>query len=268
VFPARLHGLLARNAPAAVIIRRGPARRVCTIGWNRSNDTFTIGQWLYGRIYERRCDLSPDGKWLVYFAASGRMNSEGRGSYTAVSRAPYLKALTLWPKGDRWQGGGLFTANNQLWVNGCHDAPVRMQEDLELVDHPPIDGRYGGECPGVYYRRLQRDGWQLISLGPWLATFEKRIDEAWILRKFAFAEITREQGHGAYFDEHQLEHASGRIVDLSGWEWIEHDVDRDRIVFAQAGVLYATTLDESGPANPRALHDFNAMAAAPLAAPY
>ena len=49
--PARLHVILAREAPKAVIFRRGPSGRVCTLGWDLETDTFTMGQWLKGRIY-------------------------------------------------------------------------------------------------------------------------------------------------------------------------------------------------------------------------
>ena len=70
-FPARLHVLLAGNSSQAVVIRRGPSKHVCVIGWDRSRDTFEEGQWLKGRIYERRCDLSPDGRHLIYFAMNG-----------------------------------------------------------------------------------------------------------------------------------------------------------------------------------------------------
>src|SRR5688572_2426031 len=69
-FPARLHVLLAREAAYAIVFRRGPSKEVCTIGWNRATDEFSVGQWLKGRIYERRADLSPDGKLLIYFASN------------------------------------------------------------------------------------------------------------------------------------------------------------------------------------------------------
>src|SRR6267378_7912415 len=59
-FPARLHVLLAREAKIGLVIRRGPSKSVCTVLWNRERDTFKLGQWMRGRIYERRCDLSPD----------------------------------------------------------------------------------------------------------------------------------------------------------------------------------------------------------------
>jgi hypothetical protein len=65
---ARLHMILARKAHTAVIFRRGPSKWVQLIKWNTDTDDFDLGQWFHGRIYERRCDLSPDGSLLVYFA--------------------------------------------------------------------------------------------------------------------------------------------------------------------------------------------------------
>ena len=65
----RLYALLARKAPLAVVFRRGPSKRVLLVLWRTDTDEFVEGQWLKGRIYERRCDLSPSGKRLVYFAA-------------------------------------------------------------------------------------------------------------------------------------------------------------------------------------------------------
>jgi hypothetical protein len=60
--PARLHAILARQAPLAVVIRRRPAKQVCTLLWNRRTGEFTLGQWLRGHIYEDRSDLSLDGR--------------------------------------------------------------------------------------------------------------------------------------------------------------------------------------------------------------
>jgi hypothetical protein len=99
-FPARLHVLLASEARVGVVIRRGPARAVCSILWDRNSDKFETGQWLRGRIYERRADVSPDGRYMIYFAMNGRWSSKSRGSWTAVSRAPWLNAVVLWGKGD------------------------------------------------------------------------------------------------------------------------------------------------------------------------
>jgi hypothetical protein len=82
---------MAREASMAVVIRRGPSRHTAVVGWDRSCDRFELGQWLYGRIYERRCDLSPDGKHFVYFAMNGRWVGPAKGAWTGllpVSRTP------------------------------------------------------------------------------------------------------------------------------------------------------------------------------------
>src|SRR5690242_7373271 len=87
-FPARMHVLLAREAKVGLVIRRGPSKSVCTVLWDRKRDTFKLGQWMRGRIYERRSDLSPNGKLLIYFAMNGHWESETKGAWTAISRVP------------------------------------------------------------------------------------------------------------------------------------------------------------------------------------
>src|SRR5262249_11304047 len=149
-FSARLHVLLARDAPLGVVIRRGPSKHVCTVLWDRRRDEFRVGQWLKGRVYERRCDLSPDGKTLISFAMNVRWPGEAKGSWTDVSRAPYLKAVALFPKGDCWHGGGLFTDNTSYWLNGVYNHAVlrdtrEVKRDLKFRPR----ANFGGEDPGV-----------------------------------------------------------------------------------------------------------------------
>lgn len=101
----RLYCILAKEAPVAVLFRRGPSKRVLLILWRTDTDKFEEGQWFKGRIYERRCDLSPTGRRLIYFAQN---HKDLYFSWTAVSKPPFVTALALWPKGDCWGGGGLF----------------------------------------------------------------------------------------------------------------------------------------------------------------
>src|SRR5215471_12303415 len=110
----RLYAILARSVPFGVVFRRGPSKNVLLIGWNTTDDTFQNGQWLKGRIYERRCDLSPEGDMLLYFAASYR---KPYYSWSAISRPPFVTALAIWPKGDGWGGGGHFLSQSQIALN-------------------------------------------------------------------------------------------------------------------------------------------------------
>lgn len=269
-FPPRLHVLLASRSDSAVILRRGPSKRVCSILWNRRNDTFSVGQWLHGRIYERRSDLSPDGKYLIYFAMNGRWTSRTGGSWTAISRAPYLKAIVLLGKGDCWHGGGMFTAPRTYWLNdGYGHNPLTVSTEVRRdLDYRPV-ASYGGECPNVYFQRLQRDGWTLRSEASDRSrdVFEKSLPNGWLLRKLAHAQVHPDPGKSCYWDAHELEHPlSGQRIDGATWEWA--DLDSRRVVYAERGCLYAIKLTHRGASPASLIVDLGPLSFEPIKAPY
>ena len=63
--PCRLFVDVAREAPVAVVLRRGPTDWARLSLWHTDTDTFEHGQWIKGRIYERRSDVSADGRLFV-----------------------------------------------------------------------------------------------------------------------------------------------------------------------------------------------------------
>lgn len=257
---------MASKAPAAVINRRGPSKTVCTIGWDRRKDKFTVGQWMRGRIYERRSDLSPDGKYMIYFAMNGRWHTAAKGSWTAISKAPYLKAVTLFPKGDCWNGGGLFTGRGRYWLNDGY-GHAGMSDSHEVVRDEEFrpEGGIGGECLGVYFPRLLRDGWKALGLHDQAHVFEKPFARGWSLRKFAG--YGGGEGKACYSDQHQLvHHRRDIVIPFATWEWAE--VDGSRLVWADAGALYSGKASASGLCEAKSLADFNGLTFEPLAAPY
>ena len=272
--PARLHVLLARDAPTGVVLRRGPSKRVCTVGWDRSTDEFQLGQWLKGRIYERRSDLSPNGLHMIYFAMNGKWDSETKGSWTAISHTPYLKAVGLWGKGDCWHGGGLFTGNRRYWVNAFpNHFALTDAKMFKREEHHEREYEFGGECPGVYFIRLQRDGWTLVSADKRdmlnrIHIFEKSVSPDWLLRKIAHGTCyDRDPGRGVYYDEHALVHTkTSETIDFATWEWA--DIDGGRLVWSEKGVLYAGKIGDNGLTDAVALYDFNALSYTEIAAPY
>jgi hypothetical protein len=262
-FPARLHVLLARDAKVGLVIRRGPSKSVCTVLWNRERDTFQLGQWMRGRIYERRSDLSPNGRHFIYFAMNGRWESETKGSWTAISRVPYLKAMSL------WHGGGLFLSNQEFWLNeGYGHQQLKAASDLRrnLGGRPQV--YFGGECLTVYYNRLQRDGWVMAKDEYQGATlFEKKLPKSWRLRKLAFAEIGAPPGRGCYWDAHELRHeASETVLAFPEWEWADF-VD-GRLVWTADGQMRAARLGLGKLLSDKLLYDFNCMKFEAIAAPY
>jgi hypothetical protein len=107
--------LPAAEAPRAVVLRRGPSPWYHVMLWHTDTDHLEHGAWFRGRIYEERCDVSPDGELLLYFAMQGRKTlTSYKGSWTAVSRVPWLHALALWPQGHTWGGGGRFVGPREI----------------------------------------------------------------------------------------------------------------------------------------------------------
>jgi hypothetical protein len=272
--PPRIHVLLARKAKVGLVIRRGPSKTTCTLLWNLRTNEFALGQWVRARIYERRCDLSPDGKHMIYFAMNGRWDSRAGGSWTAISRVPYLKALTLYPKGNCWFGGGLFLGNHTYWLNGGredHRHPIlvsSLQADPLFKPQPS----YGGECPSVYYHRIQRDGWKFvqhrdINDDSAFDVFEKDLIWGWKLRKIARSEIDRPPGKGVYYDKHELfRFDSNEQLSLEDWEWA--DYISGRVVWAARGRVFAAEMRRSGIFRETELYDFNEMQFEAIKAPY
>ncbi|MDO3383763.1 hypothetical protein [Gilvimarinus algae] len=272
-FPARLHVLISRDSEQAIIIRRGPSKATCILLWNRKRNTFKVSQWLKGRIYERRSDISPSGDHWIYFAMNGKWGSEAKGAWTAVARTPWLKAISLYAKGDCWNGGGLFLNDGSFWLNGdCFHEVLFTSNEVTKVDQHSPKGRYGGECPSVYYNRLQRDGWTLTDLGQKASLdsetiFEKSLDQHWVLRKICHEQVGSAKGKGCYWDEHVLNSGNGGMFSKPNWEWAEW-VDGS-IVYAESGCLYRVVIiDPNQFGEPKLLHDFNEYEFEDVEAPY
>ena len=275
-YPARLHAVFAKDKPYAVVFRRGPSKQVCTLLWDRRKDTFKLGQWLKGRIYERRTDLSPDGKYLIYFAMNGKWDSETGGSWTAISKAPWLKAIELYGKGDCWEGGGLFLSNNRFWLNDRHFSAGRTLINSSEVSRDGNyipEGKFGAEDTGVYYRRLIRDGWKIVNQkknSKWNSEtiFEKTIPKGWILRKIAHEQVDSPKGKGCYWDEHKLiNNESETKLSFFEWEWAE--LDGKSLVWASKGCMYrASITSHKKIGEAKLLYDFNPLEFKEIRAPY
>ena len=124
--PCRLFVISARDAPLAVILRRGPSKWYHLIRWHTEQDTFEQGAWFRGRIYEERCDLSPDGTLFVAMCHGGSCRPGYTYAWTAVSRAPWMYALALWPWSGTYGGGGRF----------LHDRCLALHVNMPMATHP------------------------------------------------------------------------------------------------------------------------------------
>ena len=277
---ARLYALVAREARKAIVFRRGPSKNVLLLDWDLETDRLTPGQWFKGRIYERRCDLSPDGDWLVYFAAK---HHGPLGTWTAVSRPPYLTALALWAKGDTWGGGGLFDDARNLRLNH------RPGHESYLADGFMLPKTYRvknlGERPGwgedapIHTMRLARDGWSEVSPGE-VSDYKAKGPFRWVYHAPVVVEKAvqgkarlcvslhgiGERNGPRYIQTAQvLSPDASPLADLGRVDWADVDHMGD-VLFARDGCLYRLSgPDLTGEA--ALVADLNALRFEPRVAP-
>lgn len=134
----RLFGVPARDAPVVAVVRRGPSDW-CRLGrWDVGDEpSWTPGAWLRATVYPQRCALSPDGRWLSYFALGGPARWAAGGTYVAVSRLPWATALAAWGTDGTWTRGAEFVDDRDVWELGEPDegtaGPLRDRWGMQWV---------------------------------------------------------------------------------------------------------------------------------------
>lgn len=281
----RLFVILARNDRDAVIFRRGPSKQVLLIKWDRKNDSFEEGQWLKGRIYERRCDLSPSGKLLVYLAAKWKGPIQ---SWTAISKPPYLTALALWPNLGSWGGGGLFEGELSLSLNhdSLHSELAEGTLPRGMKVRPLGDHAGRGEDDPIYHLRLVRDGWSLVQAGkhsgyqrnssPHWRLSEPQIYEKRLMRRKSTQSLRMllhgisERAGGKYVLEYEVLTDKGEtLLRLPRIDWADWDSNGE-LLFAERGKLFRLPWSKDhkvGREAARELADFTSLTFAPKETP-
>jgi hypothetical protein len=262
----RLHVLTAADSPEAVVLRRGPAEAVATIGWDRETGAFTMGQWMHGRLYEHRADLSPDGRHMIYFARRPAGAGQPQ-AFTAISRAPWLRALVFLPQESTWGGGGAFTGPGEVWLNG--GAPLPADAPPELRSAPPpraypssTDGFHMG---ATFAATLQRRGWEHLGGERYDIRLARPLPGGW---RIELAPALHAPNRALISLGYALAHPGrGLRIDQPDWQWAE--AWGDGLHFAAHGCLYQAGIAADGtPIGVTLLRDFAGMRFEPLRAPY
>jgi len=255
-----LYGILARDGRSVVVFRRGPSRAVLLLRWWLGSDTVEEGQWFRGRIHEDRSDLSPDGEYLLYFAAK---HKGPFGTWTAISRPPFLTALALWPAGDAWNGGGVFLGPHQVGPEH-RSTQIALAPGFALPKHWRVEQlpyptfNFPGDPESSYIGgpieciRLMREGWEIIP-----GTSHRQARDSAVWAKFDPPLIFRRRQprhsnvvlssittglfvrNGPSVQRHaEVSDQSGRVLrrfDVADWVEVSHDGD---LLIASSGCLY------------------------------
>lgn len=140
----RIYCIPATQAPVVAVFRRGPSNWSHIGRWDLATHRYEPGAWLGGRIFPRRSDLSPDGKYLCYFAHKPSATWEHGEAYIAISKLPWLTALHALGTCGTWTRGYYFT--------GADGSDDRAMEKLPIP--------YGLRAiPAIQFANERRRGW-------------------------------------------------------------------------------------------------------------
>ncbi len=221
---AKVHILLARESSLALIIRRKPTKRTCTILWDRADNTFSSGDCVT-MIEAKYCDLSPDGKHLFYFAGI-------RNNYwVAICKTPILSDKVVHLKHPVY--GGNFIDNNKFQVHNPFNYFFEKEEFIKSshfhLKNSFIDGE-GDDYYRAYINRLIRDGWEVLTIenkniGYKKYILKKKLTYSWHLEKTFIGRR----------EEYRLI-KNNEAIDCLGWDWAEYD--KGELLFTKEGCLY------------------------------
>ena len=154
---SRIHLLAARDAPVVAILQRKRAKLFHVTTIDTQTHAIDDGSWFRGVLYALDCDVSFDGKFMVYRARGARYAT----SWSGVCRLPWLK--TLVHVDNPITGGGYFSGPNDLKTHGWDYTEKIFSSDVPFTIERD-EKRHGGDELAVIYGRLERDGF--ARLGP------------------------------------------------------------------------------------------------------
>jgi hypothetical protein len=160
----RIYCLPATAAPVVAVFRRGPTSWSHVGRWDLEARRYEPGAWLRGRMFPRRSDLSPDGRWLCYFAHKPTASWDIGDAYVAVSKLPWLTALHAFPTCGTWTRGYYFT---EAHSGGDVERVTRLSYGLRSI-------------PVVQFANERRRGWEEAPDSP-----PRDPSDAWDVRRNA-----------------------------------------------------------------------------------
>ncbi|MFN8504626.1 hypothetical protein [Kouleothrix sp.] len=156
----RIYCIPATQAPIVAVFRRGPADWSHVGRWDLEERRYEPGAWFHGRIFPRRSDLSPDGRFLCYFAHKPTAVWEHGKTYVAVSKLPWLTALHASRTHGTWTRGYHFTKPEDRDSPKSAKLPIPKPEDCYSLNSAKLPILYGlRSIPVVQFATERLHGW-------------------------------------------------------------------------------------------------------------
>ena len=235
--PPRIYCIPATKAPIVAVFGRGPTNWSHVGRWDLGERRYEPGAWLAGRIFPRRSDLSPDGRFLCYFAHKPSATWEHGDAYVALSKLPWLTALHAFPTCGTWTRGYYFTEDKDSENGEVTKLPIPYGLRSIPVVQFSNERRRGWEEAGDSPQRDPGDAWDQHRN----ARMQKRQPGGDRLlcvesRGWAGGEFGVDQAVDGLRVGYRLER-DGRMELLDQLQWADWDRDGSLLVATRSGNL-------------------------------
>ena len=234
----KIHVLTRPNTDSALIIILKSKKATGFFELNFSNNTVTEGQWIQGKIYPRRCDLSEDGKHIIYFAAKFHIRN-GPTTWTAVSKFPYFTALDFYDKGDTYNGGGLFLSKTEYLLNETYEQKELYKNSSFIVKRGKLNNvLLDDETEGLYFPKLIRDGWKDKGVTNGVRFFKKTYKNYEVSKECHIqSRLGNRENRSFFYDINEFK-INGKVKMRIESDWM--DFKKDKLYWANKGkIMYA-----------------------------
>lgn len=245
--PPRIYCLPATKAPIVAVFLRGPTAWAHVGRWDIEKQRFEHGAWLGGRIFPRRCDISPDGRFLCYFAHKPSARWEHGEAYVALSKLPWLTALHAFGTCGTWTRGYYFSEDEG--GGELKESKLPMPYGLRSI-------------PTVQFANERRRGWeeapdspQRVSGDMWderrnVRMQKRQPDGNYLLCVESMGQAGGEFGAGQAVDGMRLRYwleADGELELLDHLQWADWDPDGRLLVATRGGKLQILKFGNGSP---------------------
>jgi hypothetical protein len=157
-YRSRIHLFAAKEAPTIVILQRKRAKLFHVVTVNTEKHWVKEGSWFRGKLYGMKCDVSFDGKFMVYLATG----TSGE-SWSGLCRLPWLKTLVDAESIGTSGGGGYFASQDVLTTNVWGQKKISPAAEIPFTLKDQPLNPHGRDERGAIYLKLERDGFERLG---------------------------------------------------------------------------------------------------------
>ncbi len=234
----KIVGFIAEKNVIVFIYRKSSkVHYLVCMKYNKSKETFILGSRFYGKLYPEKCDISPDGRYFLYFAMRGTSQEKYKKEmycWTAICRPPNITAQFILEHNDTWFGGGRFIDERKLFINsGYEKINTKKFGQYSIV----TEGSCGNWEIGKGWKLTETQKSDLKYYNYVVPKYwEKSKGKITIKRKLEYDELYSKRGRFDMYSYTIIDNKTQNEIPLANCTWIDFD-NFGRIITGQGSKI-------------------------------